>query len=156
MEKRSPHIFDLIPNCEKYAELNPRFAKAFEFLKRENLASLPVGRYDLIPGECWAMIQDAELHSTDAAKLEAHRRYIDIQSPLTGPETFGFRTLDTRELTFPFDAESDCAFFDGEMEWRTLEPGEFAIFFPPDGAHAPCCTEDGFRLHRKLVIKILA
>lgn len=156
MENRVPHIFDTIENCDKYAALNPRFAKAFEFLKRKNLSSLPCGKYDIIPDECWATVQDAQLHTFDSARLEAHRKYIDIQAPLTGPELFGYKVMDRRELTFPFDAEKDCVLFEGEMEKRTLEPGEFAIFFPPDGAHAPCCTEEGFHLHRKLVIKVLA
>ena len=149
-------VFDKIANCDKYAEMNPRFAKAFEFLKRKNLRSMPVGRYDLIPGECWAMIQDATLHAFEGARLEAHRKFIDIQSPLTGPELFGYKTMDAREKALPFDEEKDVVFLEAEMERKTLNPGEFAIFFPPDAAHAPNCTEDGDHPHRKLVIKVLA
>ena len=35
-----------------------------------------------------------------------------------------------------------------------LNPGEFAIFFPPDGAHAPGHSSNGERTIRKVVIKV--
>ena len=35
-----------------------------------------------------------------------------------------------------------------------LKPGEFAIFFPEKGAHAPGLSSDGPRKIRKLVIKV--
>lgn len=39
----------------------------------------------------------------------------------------------------------------------TARPGEFAVFFPPKGGHAPSCIATGGpdRI-RKLVIKVLA
>ena len=36
----------------------------------------------------------------------------------------------------------------------TLQPGEFAIFFPGSGAHAPCKTLGPEVRRRKLVIKV--
>ena len=46
--------------------------------------------------------------------------------------------------------------FPSESKPRTLHPGEFAIFFPPYGAHAPGhCVGEG-RTIRKLVIKVRA
>ena len=38
----------------------------------------------------------------------------------------------------------------------TIEKGEFAVFFPGEGAHAPCLTVDGSRFVRKVVIKVRA
>ncbi len=159
--ENTPHITDSIANVDAYVSLNPRFVKAFEFLKRPDLASLSCGKYDIIPGECWAMVQEAELTACDAdsKRFEAHRRYVDIQSPLSGEETFGLYTMDEKALAAEFDVEKDyCLFTPSDRtaaKFVTLKPGEFAIFFPPLGAHAPCCTTGAGRKIRKLVIKVL-
>ncbi len=83
------HIVDSIGNADKYVGLNPHFKEAFAFLQRPDLAKLAVGRYDLVPGKCWAMIQEPDLHSVFGAKTECHRKYIDIQAPIAREETMG-------------------------------------------------------------------
>ena len=39
---------------------------------------------------------------------------------------------------------------------KTVKPGEFAVFMPPRGAHAPCLSLDGPRRIRTVVVKVLA
>ena len=41
-----------------------------------------------------------------------------------------------------------------KMAKISLMKGEFAIFYPPYGAHAPNKTEGAQRKHRKLVVKV--
>ena len=53
-----------------------------------------------------------------------------------------------------FDVEKDYVLFKAKGEPWTLTPGEFAIFFPEEGAHAPCLSADGPRRIRKLVVKV--
>ena len=155
--ERDPHVVAKIADAARYEALNPHFAKAFGFLRRKDLAELPVGRYEIDGENCWAMIQEADLTPFDAtAKVEAHRKYIDIQSPITGDETIGFLTMDAERLALPFDEAKDFTLFPSASKPRTLHPGEFAIFFPPYGAHAPGhCVGEG-RTIRKLVIKVRA
>ena len=88
-------------------------------------------------------------------KLEAHRRFIDIQAPLTGPETIGLAQMDAAAQALPFDEENDYVLYEGKSEPVTLKPGDFAIFFPPDGAHAPCAhAPGGPEKIKKVVIKV--
>jgi beta-galactosidase beta subunit len=53
-----------------------------------------------------------------------------------------------------FDVKKDCALFTRKGEAWTLAPGEFAIFFPGAGAHAPGLSDDGARTIRKVVVKV--
>lgn len=158
--EKTPHIIAKTADADKYVSLNGRFAKAFEFLKRPDLASLPAAQYDIIPGECWAIVQEADLKPCEQKQFEAHRKYIDIQTPLTGEETLGLYTMDAQALAAEFDVEKDyCLFMPADKaaaKFVTLKPGEFAIFFPPLGAHAPGCTSGEERKIKKLVIKVLA
>lgn len=149
-------VFGRRADCERLSSLHPRFAKAFTFLKRPDLARLPPGRYAIDGDDVWANVADAELVPHGTRKVEWHRRFIDIQAPLSGPETLGVRDLSADELERPFDDERDIGFIEAASEPVTLSPGEFAIF-PPACGHAPACVPpDGATVVRKLVIKIRA
>ena len=151
-----PHMTGALANCEIFRSLSPTFAKAIDFLREPGIASLAPGRYDIDGDVCWANVQDADLVPHGERKLEAHRRFVDVQAPLTGPETIGFATMDAAALALPFDVERDCVLFEGPSRPVTLTPGEFAVFLPPLGAHAPCCrAPDGPDRIRKVVVKIL-
>ena len=151
------HMTGKILESAEYCELHPLFAKAFEFLKRSDIADLPSGRYEIDGDKCWASIQEAELKPLAERKLETHRKYIDIQAPLTGSECIGIAEMDAEAQKLPFDEEKDFVLYDGKAEPIVLEPGEFAIFFPPLAAHAPCCiAPQGPEKIKKVVVKVLA
>ena len=66
---------------------------------------------------------------------------IDIQIPITCPETFGYTPLCDLPA-FEYNAEKDITKY-GDTKaqtYVTVNPGQFAIFFPQDG-HAPCIIE---------------
>lgn len=149
-----PHIVAKIEDCARYESLNPHFGKAFEFLRRSDLAELKPGRYEIDGDNCWAIIFDVMLTPLAGAKVEAHCQYIDIQAPISGSETIGLFAMDAAHRALPFDEVHDCVLFNAETSPVTLNPGEFAIFFPLDGAHAPGHSIDGDRTIRKVVIKV--
>lgn len=157
------HILGRIADADRYVGLHPGFAAAFEFLRRPDLAALPLGDYvlDATPDAkgrplVKAMVQEAPLRPAvgDVQHAEAHGEYIDIQSPLSGPETFGLATIAADDPDYAFDAVRDVGFKDVPCRLETLAPGDFAIFFPPCGAHAPCLSRDGAVKIRKVVVKI--
>ena len=153
------HIIGKIAESDGCQALHPLFGKAFAFLKRDDLATLPLGRHDIDGDRCWANIQEVELAAPSERKLEAHRRFIDIQAPITGCETIGLAEMDAAALALPFDVEKDFVLYDGPSRLVTLAPGDFAIFFPPLGAHAPCCRVPGGQgpaRIRKVVVKVAA
>lgn len=151
---RPPFVIDRIESCMKYEKLHPLFEKAFSFLRRSDLAELTVGRYEIEEGNCWAIIQECRLKPFgDIQRLEVHRSFIDIQAPIDGPETYGL--ADTKgNLYQPFDEGKDVGFADVKTLPVTVRPGEFAIFFPVDGGHAPGKTTDLTTMRKKIVIKV--
>ena len=151
------HVFGAVKKSNLDKE-HPILRKAFEFMRRPDLSTLAPGRYEIDGDNCWAMIQDCALKPvTDApAQFEFHRAYIDVQSPISGAETYGVLTTPAAEAAKPFDAGKDYALFKSKCAYVTLSPGEFAVFFPGGGAHAPGLSADGPRPLRKLVVKVRA
>ena len=131
------HLRGCIAESGQYESLHPRFAKAFAFMRRADLADLPCGRYEIDGSNCWAMVQEASLKPlADENKYEVHRAFIDIQAPITGNETFGVTEPEPKVFD-GFNVKKDYVLFRAKGELWTLKPGEFAIFFPEKGAHAP-------------------
>ena len=143
-----------IETCDAVAKGNARLEKAFAFLRRDDLQSLAVGRYEIDGDMVFALVQECDLKPVSEMKVEAHRRYIDIQSPLTGPEAYGVGRLSDANMALPFDAEKDIGFYEQPMDVVVVNPGEFMMFRPPYGAHGPSCSIDGPRRIRKIVIKV--
>ncbi len=145
-------IVDDVKNGMKYSSLNPRFAKAFEFLNKEDLATLPLGKVVLDGDDMWANVVEIKGNTAETAKMEVHREFIDIQVPVSKTERFGWKALDKMsQTTEAYNAEKDCAFFaDAASIFMDLNPLEFAIFFPQDG-HQPGIVEGP---QKKIIIKV--
>lgn len=131
-------ILDRLTNWRRYAAMHPGFNAAFEMLADPRTAMLDVGRH-AIDGERLAIIIGRDPgRGREGARLEAHRRYIDIQLTLAGNEEIGWLPLaECGQPDQPFSVDRDIAFYSARSEtWLTIPPGTFAIFYPSD-AHAP-------------------
>lgn len=147
------HVFGSLAESAAVERLHPLFPKAFAFLRRADLASLAPGKYEIDADRCWASVADLALEPVaPAMRFEVHRRYIDIQVPLTGPETFG---IADEAAKGDFDEGRDIGFFETSGRNVTVRPGEFAVFMPGSGAHAPGHCEGDPRTIRKVVVKVL-
>ena len=143
-------------DAELYTWMNPRLRAAFAFLRRGDLATLPLGRHEIGEG-VFAFVQQPDAlkrWTYDPQKVEAHRKYIDIQMPLGAEETYGNYTLKDEDLKLPFDTAKDVVFMDRVTWAYSVRPGEFAMFLPPRGGHAPCLELDGAKTVRKVVVKV--
>ena len=135
-------IIDTIENLGKYTTLNPLFAEVVEFLKNNNLQTMEEGKYPIKEKDLFMNLQVAKQRTKDTAFLETHIDMIDIQIPITCAETFGYSPL-CDLLAFEYNAEKDITKY-GDTKpqtYVTVNPGQFAIFFPQDG-HAPCIIEE--------------
>jgi YhcH/YjgK/YiaL family protein len=106
-----------------------------------------------IEGEqLFAIVEACAGRTRAEAKLECHRRYIDIQLVLEGIDEMGWKPL--VECVGPatdYDAARDIQFFDdAPASWIATPPGSFCLFFPDD-AHAPLVSTG---MIRKVVLKI--
>jgi YhcH/YjgK/YiaL family protein len=145
-------ILDTVQQANRYLALNSGFAAAFAFLDRPDLRDLPVGRYDIDGDQVYALVQRQPGRKPDAGKLEAHRKYIDIQVVLGGVDTMGWRPTPTcAGIALPYSDEKDVMLFtDQPTAWTAVGPDEFAIFFPED-AHLPMISDGELY---KVVLKV--
>ena len=143
-------IKDNIRNSALYEGVNPGFPVAFAFIKEVIAAPKEVGRYDLDNG-VFAFVQSYDGKPADLCKIEAHKKYIDIQFVLKGKELFGVADLATQTMYEDRFEEKDVAFYHGDVDLLTLRDGDFVIVFPED-AHRPQLG-DGFRVE-KVVVKV--
>ena len=145
-------ILDSLTNSDKYINLHPRFAKAFEFIKSKNLGSLEVGKYPIDGPELHASVSEKEGYTREEAKFEAHNRWLDIQVCPAGKEQIGWSALE--RVATPkgeYNAEKDVTFFSDKPDtYFTLQAGQFAIFYPED-VHAPQIGQGPIK---KLVVKV--
>lgn len=146
-------ILDKLTNSERYNVVHPLFEKAFDFLKRSDLDTLPEGKNEIEGDKLFAMVVKGKGRKKEEAKLETHKKYIDIQYSIKGVDILGWRDAAECNLVKDvYDEEKDLAFFNDEVEtWFEAHPGTFSIYFPED-AHAPMATET--ELH-KVVVKVL-
>ena len=145
-------VLDTLAASHKYIGMHARFARAFEFLATRDVGALAPGRHE-IDGDClYVSIDHKDGRGEEGARLEAHRRYIDIQYTIDGDERIGWMPLARcKAPDGPFDEEKDVVLFgDRPTTWVAVPPGSFAIFFPHD-AHAPLA---GHGRMKKAIVKI--
>jgi biofilm protein TabA len=134
-------ILDTLSLWHRYTALNRRFAPAFEFLRQ--LGPNPVdGRHDVQGDSVYALVQRYATRDAKGLRLEAHRRYIDIQYVMQGREAIYWAPLALLdEVAMPYDPVKDAALYaaSSAMAPVPVSAGQIAILFPDD-AHAPCCT----------------
>ncbi|MBQ0048088.1 MAG: YhcH/YjgK/YiaL family protein [Prevotellaceae bacterium] len=146
-------IIDTIENFGKYAVLNPLFSKVEEFLKNNDLASHEQGKVMIEGKDLFANFTIAKGKAKEVAKIESHDVMIDIQIPISCPETMGYTPRENL-AECEYNAEKDITFYPGLAEkYVTINPGEFVIFFPQDG-HAPCISDEAEIV--KVIFKIKA
>ena len=133
-------IIDTIENLSNYASLNPLFADVVAFLNANDLQTMEPGKYPIKDKDLFLNLQVAKQRTKETAFLETHIEMIDIQIPVSAAETFGYTPLCDLPA-FEYNAEKDITKY-GDTQpqtFVTVQPGQFAIFFPQDG-HMPCIT----------------
>jgi biofilm protein TabA len=146
-------IIDTLNNASKYTGLNPLFAKAFDFINQNNVATLENGVIQIEDG-LKVIVSTANGKTAEAslAKFECHDKNIDIQVCVKGLETIAWKPRE--KCVTPngdYNPEKDVRFFnDAPDMYFQLTDGQFAIFFPED-VHAPMIAEGEIK---KLVFKV--
>ncbi|HZZ29771.1 MAG TPA: YhcH/YjgK/YiaL family protein [Pirellulales bacterium] len=149
-------IVDRLEEAGIYCRLHPGFDAAFDLLRSTPFEEVPDGRHEVMGDSLVMIVEHVEGPGRDSARLEAHRRYIDVQYiiPAKGAiaQEFGWRpTASCTETTAAYDKAKDIVFFGDQPElWLSLPPGHFVVFLPSD-AHAPVAVPN--KIH-KAVIKV--
>lgn len=145
-------ILSALSQSSRYAELHPLFRRAFDYIRDTDLYALAPGRYPVVGEDLFAIVELVPGKTKEAARLEAHRRYIDIQLVLEGDEQMGWKPLaDCFNPVSEHSEDRDIRFFhDAPASWVAVSPDHFCIFFPED-AHAPLVSGG---MVRKVIFKV--
>lgn len=149
-------ITDTIDNIQRYAAIHPLFSQVFEYIKNTNLLTLSNGKHAILSDDVFVLIQRGIGQTKAEAKLECHRKYIDIQLVLDGIDEMGWKPLaDCQQAIDSFNITNDVQFFeDSPLNWLITPPNKFCIFFPED-AHSGMVSKQ--YLHKavfKIAIKL--
>ena len=148
-------IVDKIENANLYKNLDERIEKSFDYIKQTDLKNLQAGRYDIDGNNIFALISEYKTKTENEGKLEAHKKYIDVQYVIEGEELMGYSPLSDQSILEPYKEENDIIFFKGEKVFIKVAEGMFAIFFPED-VHMPGIQIEKKSPVKKLVIKVKA
>ena len=147
-------ITDVLANAHLYRSLHGRLAAAFDFLQNSDLLNLPLGK-TVIDGErLFALVQEYTPKPAAACRLEAHRRYWDVQYVASGTERMCWGNLSQMVVDEPYDTARDVGFFHGAGSLILVPAGSFTVFGPQD-VHMPgVALDEAAGLVRKIVVKV--
>ncbi|MFA7289358.1 MAG: YhcH/YjgK/YiaL family protein [Melioribacteraceae bacterium] len=147
-------IYDLINNSDLYLSVNPNLKKAFDFLRKENLFNLEIGKHEIDGENSFALVSEYKSKDLSKGRWEAHKNYLDIQLILKGKEKFGFSNLkEMTNVTAEYSIDKDIIFFEGRGNFLELTEGYFVIVFPGD-SHMPGITANEETDIKKIVVKV--
>ena len=144
---------------QKYPWLPAPFHAAFDFLNNPQTSTLTDGKHAIDGDRLFAIVQQYEPKPIEQGKLEAHRRYWDVQYLSAGEEQMGWAPLgDSLQITEPHDDSRDVGFFRGDTQLFQVPAGTFVIFGPHD-AHMPSIAvaregQAARQMVRKIVVKV--
>ena len=147
-------IFDQIKNIASYHMLNENFRKAIDFLLKNDIYSLPIGKIEIDSKEVFGFVKETDLEAENL-RWEAHKEYADIQIILGGGERIAYTPFSSQSISEPYDADKDVLFYseaDKGIEF-TLGKGDFIALMPGE-LHRPDCPVSEERISRKLVLKV--
>jgi YhcH/YjgK/YiaL family protein len=145
-------IFDQFENAKQYRGIHAGLDAAFEYIARHRFEDDTPGKVTVDGERIFYTIAPVQGKGKGGAKLEAHKRYIDIQFVLSGEDLIGLKAMSECQWDKNgFDAGKDIGFCDDQPEsWIVLKPGMFVILWPQD-AHAPLSNDEAMN---KVVFKI--
>lgn len=144
-------IIDNLENSNRYLSLHKDFELVFDYLKTHNLLEQKCGKYEIKSNEVFYNLQEYE--TKPIQKLEAHKKYIDIQVVVQGEEYMGYTNIKNTVVTEEYNNEKDVMFLNGKVDKLKADNKTFLIFFPDD-AHMPSLCEQAPKNVKKAIFKI--
>jgi YhcH/YjgK/YiaL family protein len=145
----------IIEEYYRYYAANPdRWEKAFKFLRDTDLKNIEKGKYEIDGEDLYASVSEYTTKNEEDAKLEAHRKYADIQYIISGEEKMGLVPLTKTEVVTPYDDVKDVCFLKaGKLSYHIATPKVYFVFFPED-AHKPSIKVTDNEPVKKVVLKV--
>ncbi|MDW5290582.1 YhcH/YjgK/YiaL family protein [Formosa sp. PL04] len=147
-------IIDKIENQIIYKSLSKSIEKGFDFINKNDLTKIPLGKYEIEGEDIFAIVMEYDTKIKSECKFEGHHKYIDLQYMISGTEYVSLETL-TNQIPVESNTEKDYDFYNIESQALKFDSGRFMIFFPDD-LHQPGIHLNEVSTVKKVVIKIKA
>src|SRR5512147_2025966 len=127
-------ILATLAEADRYGALHPLFPRAFAFLRSTDLQALAPGKHAVDGEQIFAIVEACAGRTRAEAKLECHRRHIDIQLVLEGIDEMGWKPVAACvDPASDYYAALAIRFFnDTPSNWVATPPGAFCLLFPED------------------------
>ena len=145
-------IIDTLDNLKNYIALNKGFVVVADYLSTHNLEEMQCGRYEIEGNNIYFNLQEYE--TKPVQKLEAHKKYIDIQIVIKGEEYMGYTNINNTKVVEEYNREKDVMFLEGKVDKLKADNKTFLIFYPND-AHMPALCEKSPQKVKKAIFKIV-
>ena len=149
-------VFTTKQNLKKYLPLSNSFNVAFEALEKLSREQFMSGKYEVENDTVFINAVEYSTHTVDTAKMEAHRKYIDVMFMISGEE----RILTAPICSLSFFPQEYCEANDvlfvnipDSPTELLLDENSVVILFPED-AHAPGICSNEPSTVRKLIAKV--
>lgn len=150
-------IKDNLQHIHYYNYLTKELQLALKYLKDTDFSTLENGKYEVLEGKVFAIVQNYTTKEESEGKFEAHRKNIDIQFIVKGSERIGVGQLEEFEEDVSYDEEKDIVFLkpneNTKINFVKLNAEEFVILTPQD-AHMPSINVENPAYVKKVVLKI--
>lgn len=147
-------IFDKKENIEHYLGISKNLDTAIEFIKRENLNSLPWGRTTIDGDDVFVNhFSYTTADKTSESMFEDHSEYLDLHFPLHGSEMIAISEVPA--LTFVENRSSeDSVMYVGDIQMMVPVTSKSFLVVYPGEVHLPKLTTGEKSDVDKLVFKI--
>jgi len=145
-------ILDHISNIHLYKNINVNLSKGLEYIAATDFSKLEEGKHTIQGDQVFAILQSYHSKPETECRLEAHKKYVDIQYVIRGEEFIGVTPLNNQEVLEDLP-DNDVTFYKGKGEKIKVSENNFAIFFQTD-VHAPCIQIEKSNEVLKVVIKV--
>ena len=148
-------IGDKIAHWEQYFR-NPIWGDMFAYLRGLTPAS-PEELTEIRGKDVFGRVMQYETKAYDAANIETHREYIDVQAAIAGEEGIGWWPVGDLEANMDYDAERDRVFYHhpaAPVATVTMRPGNFAVLYPNDGHMPQLMVGEQKGMVKKVVVKV--
>ncbi|OHB80337.1 MAG: hypothetical protein A2W31_15295 [Planctomycetes bacterium RBG_16_64_10] len=146
-------ILDRLEHWCDYGWPNDRFRLAFEYLEKLD-PDLEDGRHPIDGDHVFNLMQTYQTKPRQGELFESHREYADIQVVVRGAEQIWWAPRSSLQVVAPMANDKELQAMISAATTLVLSPGLFAVFFPPDDAHAPCLVHQQISTVRKACIKV--
>ncbi len=133
-------ILASIHDKQAYTFEHEGLQRAMEYLKNGEWKGLAPGRYPVDGDVVYALVQAYDTTPAAEGRMEAHRRYADVQFVAEGEEIIEAANIKGLTVSEDYNPDKDMLFF-RDPPHRTalyLGEGDYAVLYPED-AHKPHC-----------------